>query len=254
MKILKFKKISKNKYKIFLDDGNNITLYEEVIIDNNLLLKKEIEKESIDFLLEQNNAVNAYFIALNYILIRLRSKKEIDQYLIKKGINEEKIKEVVGRLERENYINDFNFAKAYANDQLVLSTSGPLKIKNNLIKLGVSKEIIDEVLEETDYNMLKEKMYNLFEKQLKIRKGNVTSVKTKILNYFLNLGYEKSDVMSLLENHHFKTDYNLLKKDFDKLFNKYKNKYDKDKLKYFISGKLYQKGYSKEEINQLYDI
>ena len=42
MKILKFKKVSKNKYKIFLDNDSNITLYEDVIINNNLLIKKEV--------------------------------------------------------------------------------------------------------------------------------------------------------------------------------------------------------------------
>ena len=39
MKILKFKKTSKDKYKLFLDNNEVITLYEDVIIDNDLLIK-----------------------------------------------------------------------------------------------------------------------------------------------------------------------------------------------------------------------
>ena len=39
MKILKFKKQSKDKYKLYLDDNSDITLYEDVIIKNNLLSK-----------------------------------------------------------------------------------------------------------------------------------------------------------------------------------------------------------------------
>ena len=34
-----------------------------------------------------------------------------------------------------------------------------------------------------------------------------------------------------------------LKKDYEKLYIKYKNKYDKNKLNYILIGKLYQKGY-----------
>ena len=35
MKILKFKKQSKDKYMLYLDDNSKITLYEDVIIKNN---------------------------------------------------------------------------------------------------------------------------------------------------------------------------------------------------------------------------
>ena len=45
MKILKFKKQSKDKYKLYLDNNSDITLYEDVIIKNNLLITKEISDE-----------------------------------------------------------------------------------------------------------------------------------------------------------------------------------------------------------------
>ena len=87
MKILKFKKTSKDKYKLFLDNNEVITLYEDVIIDNDLLIKKEIDNDTLNNLMNQNNDVYAYNVALNYISIKMRSIKEIKEYLIKKGFS-----------------------------------------------------------------------------------------------------------------------------------------------------------------------
>ena len=44
MHINKFKKVGKNKYKIFLDT-TEVTLYEDIILKYDLLLKKDISLE-----------------------------------------------------------------------------------------------------------------------------------------------------------------------------------------------------------------
>ena len=44
MKIDKIKKMSNNKYKIYFDDGDVLETYDEVIINTNLLYKKEIDE------------------------------------------------------------------------------------------------------------------------------------------------------------------------------------------------------------------
>mgnify|MGYP002621157018 CR=1 FL=1 len=81
MRILKFKKQSKDKYKLYLDDNSDITLYEDVIIKNNLLITKEISDELLEALKKQNNDIYAYTLALGYISVKMRSIKEINDYL-----------------------------------------------------------------------------------------------------------------------------------------------------------------------------
>lgn len=71
MKILKFKKQSKDKYKLYLDNNSDITLYEDVIIKNNLLITKEISDELLEALKKQNNDMNAYTLALGYISVKI---------------------------------------------------------------------------------------------------------------------------------------------------------------------------------------
>lgn len=251
MKIEKFVKVSKDKYKVYLEDKSNIVLYEDVIINNNLLIKKNIEEEDIINFQKQNNEVLAYSNALKYISIKMRSKKEVTEYLNKKQISKNIIDNIIKKLEKEGLLNDYNYAKAFVHDQINLSLYGPNKIKNNLINNNIDIKIIDEVIEGIDNKIIEEKLIKLINKQLKIKKGSSNEIKIKLLNYFINLGYDKNMIINKLNNINIETDLNKMKKEYDKYYNKYKNKYSGNELRYFILNKMYQKGYSKEELSNI---
>ena len=248
MKITKFKKVSNDKYKVFLENGEVITLFEDIIINNNLLITKEILEEEKDSILKENNNYDAYNLALKYLSIKMRSKKEVVEYLSKKDISNENINGIIERLEKNNFINDRKYAEAYIKDQINLSNNGPYKIKNILINLGVKEDIINEILSYIDSNIIKEKLTKLINKQLKIKKGSKNMLKIKLVNYFSNLGYDKGLILDILNNSDIKTNGEELKKEYNKLYSKYSKKYEGNELKYFIEQKLYQKGYTKEEI------
>ena len=251
MKILKFKKTSKGMYKVFLDNNETISLYEDIIINNNLLITKEIKDNELDNLIKQNNDMYVYSMSINYISIRMRSINEMRQYLKRKKVSDNLIDTTIDKLIKDGYLNDFNFAKAYINDELLLTNKGLLKIKQELLRHNISEEIVNEVIEDVDHNMVKEKLSNLMEKQIKIKKGSSNAIKAKLLNYFYNLGYYKEDILNELSKHHLKTDVNHLQKEYDKLKYKYSKKYDEDELDYIIKAKLFQKGYSTEDINKI---
>ena len=77
MKIIKFKKTAKDKYKLYLDNGESLSLFEDVIVNNNLLLTKQIDNELLDKLNYQNNEQHAYVLAIKYLSIKMRSKKKL---------------------------------------------------------------------------------------------------------------------------------------------------------------------------------
>ncbi len=251
MKILKFKKASKDKYKLFFDNNECITLYEDVIINNNLLISKEVDNKLLEELLKQNNVVYTYNMAINYISVRMRSIKEVREYLIKKNASNLLIENTIKRLLKEGYLNDFNFAKSFTNDKLLIAKMGPLKIKSELLKYGIDKNIINEVISEVDKTIVENNLTNLLLKQLKIKKDSTNSLKIKLLNYFINLGYEKDMVIKKISKFEIKSDENKLIRDYKKLYNKYKGKYEGSKLIYFLSQKLYSKGYTSEDIKKV---
>ena len=53
MKVNKFKKIGKSKYKVFFDN-TELILYEDVILKYDLLIKSDIDLELIDKIIEEN--------------------------------------------------------------------------------------------------------------------------------------------------------------------------------------------------------
>ena len=246
MKILKFKKQSKDKYKLYLDNNSDITLYEDVIIKNNLLITKEISDELLEALKKQNNDMYAYTLALGYISVKMRSIKEINDYLIKKGFNNLVANKVSERLIKEGYLNDLKYAKSFINDSMNLTNKGPQKIKMELIKYGVNKDIAL-----IDQRKVEEKLNKLIDKELKIKKGSQNAIKIKIINHFVNLGYSKDLVTSILMSKEITSDKSKLKKDYAKLYNKYKVKYNGQELLYFISQKLYSKGYTASDIKEV---
>lgn len=251
MKIIKFKKVSLDKYKVYLDNNEVISLYEDVIVNNRLLLTKEVDEELLKKLIKENNSANAYYIAVKYISIRKRSKKEVMEYLLKKDITKEMIENVIERLEKEGNINDFSFSKSFVNDSLLLTNKGPLKIKNELIKYGISLDIINEALCDIDYDILKEKLFNLIDKQIKIRKDSPSVLKLKLLNYFYNLGYEKDMILDELKKFNVKANIEQLQKEYSKLYRKYSRKYEGNELEFYINKRLYEKGYNSEDISKI---
>ena len=90
MKINKFKKVGKNKYKIIFDN-TDLTLYEDVILKYDLLIKKEVDLDLIDKIIEENKYEDAFETSVSYIEIKMRNRKEIIDYLRKKEFNEKHI-------------------------------------------------------------------------------------------------------------------------------------------------------------------
>ena len=75
-------------------------------------------------------------------------------------------------------------------------------------------------------------------------------LKNKLLNYFINQGYNREDVLLYLEKYQ-KEENDILEKEFEKLYFKYKNKYDESVFKTKLKQKLYQKGFPSDKINLL---
>ena len=227
MKINKFKKIGSNKYKIYFD--------------NDLLI--EINKE--------NYKSSIYDVSIKYISVRMRSKKELEEYLKKKKYDQKDIEETIKRLQSQDLLNDEKFAKSYINDKLYLTNYGLTKIKNDLLKLGVEEYIIDAIVNNIDLQVINDKLSKIIDKELKINSKLPTNkLNNKIINRCINLGYNYEDILNILNDKNIEGNSNI-EYDYKKIYEKYKNKYDEYKLNAVIKSKLYQKGYTIDEINNI---
>lgn len=248
MKILKYEKKKNGMYQVFFDNDNNIDISEEIILKYNLLLKKDIDNSLIDKMLDENKIYIAYNLAIKYISIKMRSRKEIREYLSKKNIDYDSINEVIKILEKEKYLDDDSYANAFVNDKMLLSNDGPNKIRSKLIELGINSSSINNALELFDYDLQKEKVTKMAKKLVEVnRNKSAALLKNKIITYLVNLGYDKSVINSVLSTIEIKNNKDIAKKEYEKIYNKLSRKYSGSDLEFRVKQKMYALGFNNYE-------
>jgi len=247
MEIKKYKKDKNNTYKVYIDD-EVITLYDDVIIKYNLLIKKDIDINKFNEITEYNDFLEGYYKSIKYINKKLRTELEIRKYLSKLEIKTKEINEIIKLLYKDGYLNKEIYLKAYINDQYNLTNNGPEKIKKDLINLGYSNEEIVDYLYKLDWDIRIETILNKKIKQNHRLSNN--GLKTKLINDIIKLGYEKESILYYLERQDFDSDENILLHEYNKIKNKYIKKYEGIELEYKIINYLYKKGFNLEDIKR----
>ena len=240
MKIIKYKKVSSGKYELELDNGEKIKLFEDIILKENLLWKKEIT--NLEELLLKNSQYEIYDVALKRLSNHVECQKGMYNYLLKKKYDEENIKKVMDKLSRNGYLNDKYYAKCYINDHINLSNDGPLKIEKHLIDMEIVKDDYEELLG-IPSSFWKDRINKYVEKQLKVNKKSLYFFKSKMLMNLVNLGYEKEMINESLNHISADNQEELKNKEKEKIRKKLERKYTDDELERKIKEKLYQKGF-----------
>lgn len=200
MKIIKYEKMGNSKYRIFLENNEKIDVYEDVIIKNNLLYKKELTRDMLIKIDDDNSKFDLYNRAVKYIAVRIRSEKEIFNYLRKLTDDSEVINNIIDKLYKNKLLNDEDFTKAFINDKFKFSSMGPYMIMAELKKHQISDEIIYKYLNKIDEKEIVEKMNKQINKIVKSTK-NKERLKHKIYTNLMRLGYSSDDIMKSLNNY-----------------------------------------------------
>lgn len=244
MKIQGYKYLGNSKYKVIINN-EEYTLYEDIILKYDLLIKDVNEKDLAKFL-EENKRFEAYYVALKYIKTKLRTRKEIEEYLSKKDYNDFDIDYAVAKLEQEKYIDERVYAKSYILDAINLKNIGPNKIVMELTNLGIDKNIVlDELSIFTNY-IEEEKVYKYIEKSIKNNHNKSSYIlKNKIKQNLINLGYNPNIINKYLNEYNI-DDNEIYQKELEKVRSKLSKKYTGKELEYKIKQNMYRKGFKVE--------
>lgn len=248
MKIEHIKKIGKNKYEIRLEQNKKVQTYDTVMLKYQIALKKELSEELLEKIEEETKASLAYEKVLQFMNRKLRSEKEVRVFLSKlHGNNDE---EIIERLRNQGLFDSNAYIEAYIHDRLVFSNDGPNKIKGELLKQEFDGERVEQCVSLVEDSLVYEKLSKLIEKKMNSNhRYSEKCYKYKILESMLQLGYSKYMIEDILSN--FKvSDNDILEKEAQKLYQKYKGKKTGKDLFLTVKQKLYQKQYSLEQINE----
>ncbi len=245
MQINKFKKKGKNKYEIIFDNSSLI-LYEDIILKYDLLIKKDIDEYLLDEIINENSFYDAYDRALSYIEIKLRTRKEIEEYLSNKGFDSKYIDYAAEKLNKAGLLNDRVYASAFINDRVNLTLDGPFKIKNDLLNLDIDENIINDYLYKISNKVWEERIDKLINKKSSsMNNKSYYMFINKLKNELYNKGYSKDMIENKLANINYES--NAFEKDFEKAVKKYN---DKNKIITFLIRKGYNYNDIKNKLNE----
>ena len=105
---------------------------------------------------------------------------------------------VVQTLLDEKYVDDLRYASAFARDKASLAGWGEVKIRYMLGTKGISKDIINQALEEIDAGKAQSRLEKLLETKYKTLKDD-PQCRLKMLRFALGRGYGYDEVKDVVE-------------------------------------------------------
>ena len=161
---------NQNRANIFVNGKYRFSLDIFQLTQLNIKVGSKFTKTEIENLEQQSEFGKLYALALNYCLMRPHSKKEISDYLWKKtlnrklknrktgefyekkGVSKISVEQVLNRLIEKKYIDDEKFAKFWVENRNQRKGSSIKKLKSELFSKGVSSDIIEQALSESNRN------------------------------------------------------------------------------------------------------
>lgn len=251
MEINKFEKINKTEYKLFLSNGKELTLYDDIILKYDLLITKKIDEKEYKKIIVENDEKKAYFLALKKISRKMQTEEEVRKFLQSKDINSKTIEGIIKELIKQNYLNDNLYTETFIKDSINLTNNGPLKIKRTLLAKGIKSDIIDKYLNKINNKVWIDKTKKIIEKKSSVSKDSLYIFKMKMSNNLINLGYSSELFTSNFDN--IRINNNNFKEKATKEWTRLSRKYSDKELIYKFKNSMYQKGYTSEDINSFID-
>lgn len=134
------------RYNVYLDGKFGFGVSAETLVKSNLKVGQEISEKEINKLIDKDIKNRLYDKVLRFLAFRQRSEREIKDYLKKKGGEVKIINKVVKKLKKQKLINDRSFTEWWIEQRSCFRPKGRQALYFELIKKGIKKEIIEDVL------------------------------------------------------------------------------------------------------------
>jgi len=145
---IKWQKRKKDRASVYIDGEFAFGVPAIVIAELRLKVGQAVDAESMTEIVAQAERDGAWNDALKYVCRSVRSVREIKDYLARKEYEPSAIAYAVEKLLDYGYADDAAYAQAYVADHC--ARSGKKKLEYELKQKGVSRAVIDGVLDGLD--------------------------------------------------------------------------------------------------------
>ena len=190
---LKFNK--KGTFDIFVDDQYICDIDDETVYKMSIKKGDEVSDEFIEELKHLSQVQGAKRAGARLLTASMKSRYDFEMKLVQKGYSRDAVRQAADFFEEKGFLNDAAYAKAYVADARSLKKQGAAKIRMSLKSKGISGDIIDELLADTDESE-EENLKALVEKEfakMPVRdKKHVDKLKRKLYSK----GYKIGDIIN----------------------------------------------------------
>ncbi|MDR0922035.1 MAG: recombination regulator RecX [Lactobacillales bacterium] len=250
-------KLSKDKgefYQVYLDDGQKLRVSEDVLVKYRLLKGKELDETTINKVKKDGVYAVGLQLAYNYLGYQLRSEWELRKFLKEKEIFGTDTDRIVEQLKQLKLLDDKIYAESYVRTMMRTSDKGPIVIRQQLKKRGVSESIITNALtlyeEENQLAIATHVAQKLAKKYY--AKSYQESLQ-KIKQNLMQKGFSNQVITLAMGSIEFEKDdeaeYQALVKFGEKIWHR-NARVELAKRKQKVKQSLYQKGFALDSINE----
>ena len=236
----------KEGINIIFDGEHSVHVEPEMVIKYKLLSINVLDNETFLTFFNENERLRALRFCFKK-LKKLLTVLEMKTLLSEENFDKKIIDETLHYLIQKHYLDDLAYAKYYVN--MKSNQQGPLLITHKLSDKGISLHIIEKVMMNYDQNRFIEDIIEkkLKQSQKKTKKQALESIKRDLLAK----GFQHDYIdISLQKLHHLYqgNEDNLLSTYAQKYYDTLSQRYQGYTLMNKLKEKLYQKGFSYDQI------
>ncbi len=176
---------NKKRCNLFIDDEFYSGISLETVMQHRLKSGMDIDKSALAEIILESDKVEALSLAVDYLSSRLKTKRQVKEYLLKKGYGEQVVWYCIDKLKEYNYIDDQEYSKRYIES--VSKTQGRRLIEYKLMMKGVKKEEISIAYTDSEVDS-KQNAKNVLERYMK-NKDHTKENLAKAYRYLISRGF-----------------------------------------------------------------
>ncbi len=184
----------KTRCNVYVDGRFYCGIKLEVAIKYRLKAGMTVEKSQLDEIQLATEKSQAIDKAMTHLSATMKTKKQMRDFLAKKGYTEAVVNHVIERLEYYNLVDDAAYCKAYIQS---VKGKGRRAIEADLIRRGAEKSVIEKVLSGYEENW--DEAAAVLEKYMR-GKPHTKEGLYKGFRYLLSKGYDYDTAKAAMED------------------------------------------------------
>ena len=198
MKVTKLESVTKTKYKVYLDEQFAFVLYKGELSRYKIQEEQELSQEVVGQIKDDVLKKRAKLRAMHLLNHMDRTEQQLRDRLKRDLYSEDIIEIAIQYVKSFGYIGDRGYARRYVESKQNVKSRAEIKMA--LMQKGISKDIIQSVLEDC-YEEQDElsTIRRILEKKRFVEDTATDVEKKKMFEYLLRKGFHYDDIRQVIQ-------------------------------------------------------